>query len=120
MTDSLQQLQLDDDVVIEKLRSICDINLDKHSIKLNEEKFIVWLRDRIDRLKKLVKDEEHAFDLICEYLTDDIVEYCQQELKLHGNVRYDIPIGQKASSVTATITTKKTVEITTKTKRSKK
>ncbi|CAF2054001.1 unnamed protein product [Rotaria magnacalcarata] len=93
MTDSLQQLQLDDDVVIEKLRSICDINLDKHSIKLNEEKFIVWLRDRIDRLKKLVKDEEHAFDLICEYLTDDIVEYCQQELKLHGNVRYDIPIG---------------------------
>jgi hypothetical protein len=120
MNDSFKQLQLDDDFILEKLKSICDINPDKDSIKLNEEKLIIWLNDRINRLKKHVENEEHAFDLVCEYLSDEIIERCQQELKLHGNVRYDIPIGQKPSSVTTTIVTKKTVEITTKTKRCKK
>ncbi|CAF2912982.1 unnamed protein product [Rotaria sp. Silwood2] len=119
INDSFKQFELDDDFIIEKLCSICDTDNERNLIKLNEEKLIVWLRDRIDRLKKHVEDEEHAFDLVCEYLSDDIVEQCRQELKLHGNVRYDIPIGQKAPSVTTT-TTKKTVEITTKTKKSKK
>ena len=120
ITDSFKQLQLDDNFILEKLNSICDITPEKDSIKLNEEKLIIWLRDRIDRLKKHVENEEHAFDLVCEYLSDEIVERLQTELKLHGNVRYDIPIGQKASSVTTTTVTKKTVEITTKTKRCKK
>jgi hypothetical protein len=112
INDSFKQLQLDDNFILEKLNSICDIDSEKNLIKLNEEKLILWIRDRIDRLKKHVEDEEHAFDLICEYLSDDIVEQCQQELKLHGNVRYDIPIGQKLSSITKTT---KTVEVTTKT-----
>jgi hypothetical protein len=120
INDSLKQLQLDENFILEKLNSICDIDLDKNLIKLNEQKLISWLRDRIDRLKKHVADEEHAFDIVCEYLPDDIVEYCQQELKVHGNVRYDIPIGQKISTKTTTIVTKKSVEITTKTKRCKK
>ena len=108
LNDSLKQLQLDENFILEKLDSICDINSDKQLIKLNEEKLISWLRDRIDRLKKHVTDEEHAFDLVCEYLPDDIVEHCQQELKIHGNVRYDTPIGQKISSVsTTTVVTKK-------------
>jgi len=120
INDSFKQLQLDDNFILEKLNSICDIDSENYLIKLNEEKLIIWLCDRIDRLKKHVEDEEHAFDLVCEYLPDDIVEQCQQELKLHGNVRYDIPIGQKAPAVTTTVVTKKTVEITTKTKRCKK
>lgn len=121
MNDSLKQLEFDDNILIEKLRPICDIDSKKCLIKLNEENLIKWLSDRIDRLKKHVKDEEHAFDLVCEYLSDDIIEKCQQELKLHGNVRYDIPIGQRPPCVkTTTVTTKKTVEITTKAKRSKK
>ena len=106
ITDSFKQLQLDDDFILDKLSLICDIDSKKSLIKLNEEKLITWLRDRIDRLKEHVDDEEHAFDLICEYLSDEIVERCQRELKLHGNVRYDIPIGQKASSVTTTVTKK--------------
>jgi hypothetical protein len=120
INDSFKQLQLDDNFILEKLNSICDIDSENYLIKLNEEKLIIWLHDRIDRLKKHVEDEEHAFDLVCEYLPDDIIEQCQQELKLHGNVRYDIPIGQKAPPVTTTVVTKKTVEITTKTKRCKK
>ncbi|CAF1198906.1 unnamed protein product [Rotaria sp. Silwood1] len=93
INDSFKQFELDDDFIIEKLHSICNIDNEKQLIKLNQENLIVWLHDRIDRLKKHVKDEEHAFDLVCEYLSDDIVEQCQQELKLHGNVHYDIPIG---------------------------
>jgi hypothetical protein len=120
INNSFKQLQLEENFILEKLNSICDIDSEQSFIKLNDEKLIIWLSDRIDRLKKHVEDEEHAFDLICEYLPDDIVEQCQKELKLHGNVRYDIPIGQKASSVTTTVLTKKTVEITTKTKRCKK
>jgi hypothetical protein len=120
INNSFKQLQLEENFILEKLNSICDIDSEQSLIKLNDEKLIIWLSDRIDRLKKHVEDEEHAFDLICEYLPDDIVEHCQKELKLHGNVRYDIPIGQKASSVTTTVLTKKTVEITTKTKRCKK
>lgn len=119
--DSLKELQFDDDFILEKLDAICDIDLDKHSIKFNEDKFINWLRDRIDRLKNHVPDEEHAFDLICEYLPDDIMEYCQSQLKLHGNVRYETPVGQKATSTTKTTTvvTKKVVQVTTKSKRCK-
>jgi hypothetical protein len=119
INDSLKQLQLDDSFILEKLDLVCDINSDEQLIKLNEEKLISWLRDRIDRLKKHVADEEHAFDLVCEYLPDDIVEHCQQELKVHGNVRYDTPIGQKISTKTTTVVTKKSVEITAKTKRCK-
>lgn len=119
LNDSLKQLQFDEDFILEKLDVICDIDSDKHSIKFNEEKFFHWLRDRIDRLKSHVPDEEHAFDLICEYLPDDIMEYCQSELKLHGNVRYDTPVGQKVSSTTTTVVTKKVVQVTTKTKRCK-
>jgi hypothetical protein len=114
--NSIQKLQLENDFILEKLHSICDINPEKCLIKLNEDKLIIWLHDRLDRLKKHVEDEEHAFDLVCEYLPDEIVEQCQQKLNLHGNIRYDIPIGQKASSVV----TKKIVEVTTTTKRSKK
>ncbi|CAF1298903.1 unnamed protein product [Rotaria sordida] len=105
INDSFKQFELGDDFIIEKLRSICDIDNEKNLIKLNEENLIIWLRDRIDRLKNYVEDEEHAFDLVCEYLSDDIVEQCQQELKLHGNIRYNIPIGQKAPSVITTTTT---------------
>lgn len=112
MNDSLKQLQLDDDFIIEKLSTICDVDLKKQSIKLNEENLMKWFRDRIDTLKQHVKDEEHAFDLICEYLPDDIAERCQEELKLHGSVRYDVPVGQKESSVATKMTTKKTVETT--------
>ena len=114
INDTFKQFKFD----VETLSSICDIDSEKDLIKLNEEKLIAWLRDRIDRLKKHVPDEDHAFDLVCEYLPDDIVERCQQELNLHGNVRYEIPIGQKAATTTTVI--KKTVEITTKTKRCKK
>lgn len=115
INESFKQLQLDDDFILDKLNSICDTDTEKYLIKLNEEKLIIWLRDRIDRLKKHIEDEERAFDLICEYLSDDIVERCQQELKIHGNVRYDIPIGQKVSTVT-----KKTVEVTTTTTTTKR
>lgn len=115
LNDSFKQFQLDEDFILEKLDSICDINSKKKSIKLNEEKLFIWIRDRIDRLKNHVQDEEHAFDLICEYLSDDIIEQCQEKLKFHGNVRYDIPIGHKT-----TVVTKKTSEVTTtKTKRCK-
>ena len=117
--DSFKQLQLNDNFIIEKLSLICDVDFEKHLIKLNEEKFFIWLRDRIDRLRKYVGNEERAFDLICEYLPDHIVERCQQELKLHGNVQYDIPIGQKASPVATSITTK-TIKIKSNTKRWKK
>ncbi|CAF3783557.1 unnamed protein product [Adineta steineri] len=115
INDSFKQLQLDNDFILEKLQSICDIDSKTNLIKLNNEKLFLWIRDRIDRLKKHVEDEEHAFDLVCEYLSDDIIEQCQQELKLHGNVRYDIPIGQKTSSTITTTTTvvKKTVELCT-------
>ncbi|CAF0871812.1 unnamed protein product [Adineta ricciae] len=105
LNSSLKNLQLDEDFVLEKLTSICDIDSEKHSVKLNEEKLIKWFRDRVDRLKKHVEDEEHAFDLICEYVPDDIIEYCQQKLELHGNVRYELPTGQKSATVI-----KKTVE----------
>ncbi len=121
INDSFKQFQLDDDFILDKLSSICDIDSEKYLIKLNEEKLIKWIRDRIDRLKNHVEDEEHAFDLICQYLSDEIVERCQQEFKIHGNVRYDIPMGQKPSSIITTNVTKKTVEVTTtKTKRCKK
>ena len=120
--DSFKKLQFDDDFLLEKLNTICDIDSKKSSVQLNEEKLISWLRNRIDRLKEHVPDEEHAFDLICEYLPDEIMEYCQSKLKLHGNVRYDTPIGQKPPSITiksSTVVTKKVVEVTTKSKRCK-
>ncbi|UJR15552.1 hypothetical protein I4U23_002491 [Adineta vaga] len=129
INDSLKQLLLDDDFILDKLICICDIDREKCLVKLNEEKLMQWFRDRIDRLRKHVEDEEHAFDLICEYISDDIIEYCQQKLELHGNIRYETPIGQKSASfipsteaaTTTTMVTKKTIEVTaTKTKRCKK
>ncbi len=44
-----------------------------------------------------VEDEEHTFNLVCEYLPDDIVEQCQQKLKLHGNVQYDTCISSSTN-----------------------
>lgn len=117
---SFQQIDFDDEFLLDKLNSICDIDSKQVSVKLNEDKLIVWLRDRVDRLKKHVDSDEHAFDLICEYLTDDLIEFVQKQLNLHGNVRYDTPIGQKLASLSTTVVTKKTVEVTTKSKRSKK
>ena len=113
----MNDLSLDDRFIREKLEPICDIDGDdKCTVQLNEEKLFAWFRTRIDRLKKHLNDEEHAFDLLCEYLPDEIAERCQEELKLHGNVKYDLPVGQKSM----TITTTTSVQVTSKSKRNKK
>lgn len=115
--NSIEGIPLDDQHILEKLEVICRIDHQQCSVQLKEEKLFAWLRDRVDRLKKQLTDDEHAFDLVGQYLPDDIVERCQQEWQLHGNVRYDLPIGQKALTTT---TTTATVSVTTKSKRSKK
>lgn len=124
LTDgTVKALQLSDDVILEKITAVCDTDDDRSRVKLNEAKLMQWLRERVDRLKKQLTDEEHAFDLICEYLPDEIAEHCQKEFNLHGNVRYETPVGQKPAATIKTTTTviKKTVEVTTtKAKRVKK
>ena len=116
--NSIKDISLDDRWILEKLEGICDVDHQHCSVQLKEEKLFVWLRDRVDRLQKQLIDEEHAFDLVCQYLPDEIIERCQQEWQLHGNVRYDLPVGQKA--LVTTTTTTSVVSVTTKSKRSKK
>jgi len=124
---SLNDLSLNNELVREKLEPICDIDDDKKcSVQLNDEKLFAWFRTRIDRLKKHLNDEEHAFDLLCEYLPDEISEKCQKVLKLHGNVKYELPVGQKSMTITTSTSTKTTttnttaIQVANKSKRNKK
>lgn len=97
--DSLKNFSLDDFGVIEELQSICKVDRKKKTIQLDETKLFDWLRERISRLTPKLDSEEHAFDILCEYLPDEIIEKCQKQFELNGNVRYDLAMAEKSVPV---------------------
>ena len=115
--DSMKNILFDDQVLLDRLQTIGTINIDKKTILLDEEKLFEWLKNRIERLRNYVADDEQAFDLLCEYLPDEIIEKCQEKFQLQGNVRYDLPMGEKSIPVHPIVNSPATVN---KTKRSKK
>jgi hypothetical protein len=91
------KLPVDSCVILDRLESICDIDRDTCAVQLNDKKLFPWLRNRFDRLRQHLNDDEQAFDILSEYLSDEITEQCQHDYNCHGHVRYELSSDQQST-----------------------